>query len=716
MQFLDLAGVKRLKQYIDDSIVNFITNSVSNLTNYYLKSETYTKSEVEALIAAINQFHYEIAASTSAVSSPANNVLYLIGPTGTGEDKYEEYVYSNSNWVKIGDTSISLSGYVTTQMLNTALADYTNTTTLNTLLAGKQDVINDLSDIRTGSQNNVKYTSQSLTDTQKTQARTNIGAGTYSKPSSGIPTSDLADDVIPYVENFYFVNGTSSQAGNSTSGSYLSTKWEGVVPGVSSAVDGLKLAYRINTNTGVGTAGAVLSIDGTNYYPVVLNTNTKITTHYPVGSTILLVFNSAQTVASVYLTSNTATTVTGCWQIADYNTNTDTIGYSIRTNSSTLPAKFKTYRYRLLFTSADGNYWVGANASTSTNATAVRTPTTEKINPFGPIVYYGTTTAINANTNFGAGYLWQQYPITLGYSFNNTGTDLTLTYPAPVYLKCTPQNDGSAIIDVTTPYVQELPTTEDGKIYIFLGIAYAETTMELRIEHPVYYYKDGAIRLWSNQSTSYTETDPIFSASVAASITSSDIINWNSKTSNTGTVTQVKVGNTAYDPSSGVVSLPAYPTTLPASDVSSWAKAANKPTYTAAEVGALPDTTVIPTVPAISTNVVSDKASDLKTSSPKSVYEEVHPAVATSQPSGGFVPNVLYLLGTLTGSVSFTLAAPLDNTIVNHYYWIFTTGSAAPTITWPSGIDWIGGAAPTIIADKHYEVSILGGVGTYMEV
>lgn len=30
----------------------------------------------------------------------------------------------------------------------------------------------------------------------------------------------------------------------------------------------------------------------------------------------------------------------------------------------------------------------------------------------------------------------------------------------------------------------------------------------------------------------------------------------------------------------------AYPTTLPASDVSSWAKAASKPTYTASEVGA----------------------------------------------------------------------------------------------------------------------------------
>ena len=43
------------------------------------------------------------------------------------------------------------------------------------------------------------------------------------------------------------------------------------------------------------------------------------------------------------------------------------------------------------------------------------------------------------------------------------------------------------------------------------------------------------------------------------------------------------------------MSLPAYPTTLPASDVSAWAKASTKPTYTATEVGALPSTTTIPT-------------------------------------------------------------------------------------------------------------------------
>lgn len=51
-------------------------------------------------------------------------------------------------------------------------------------------------------------------------------------------------------------------------------------------------------------------------------------------------------------------------------------------------------------------------------------------------------------------------------------------------------------------------------------------------------------------------------------------------------VTQVNVGATPYNPSNGIVSLPAYPTSLPASDVSSWAKSSTKPTYTATEVGA----------------------------------------------------------------------------------------------------------------------------------
>lgn len=103
----------------------FVTKSVNDLTNYYLKSETYTKTEVSNLISAIQQFHYEIYATLPQTGE--SNVLYLIGPTGSGSDRYEEYVYASNAFTKIGDTSIDLSGYVTTSALNTALLDYATT-------------------------------------------------------------------------------------------------------------------------------------------------------------------------------------------------------------------------------------------------------------------------------------------------------------------------------------------------------------------------------------------------------------------------------------------------------------------------------------------------------------------------------------------------------------------------------------------------------------
>lgn len=59
---------------------------------------------------------------------------------------------------------------------------------------------------------------------------------------------------------------------------------------------------------------------------------------------------------------------------------------------------------------------------------------------------------------------------------------------------------------------------------------------------------NGTITLGSNTITpltSFTESDPVFGASAAAGITSSDITNWNGKTSNTGTVTSVRVQATS---------------------------------------------------------------------------------------------------------------------------------------------------------------------------
>ena len=60
---------------------------------------------------------------------------------------------------------------------------------------------------------------------------------------------------------------------------------------------------------------------------------------------------------------------------------------------------------------------------------------------------------------------------------------------------------------------------------------------------------------------------------------------WIDPASSGGAVDAVYIGSTEYAPdANGKVTLPTYPTTLPASDVYSWAKASSKPSYTADEI------------------------------------------------------------------------------------------------------------------------------------
>ena len=58
-----------------------------------------------------------------------------------------------------------------------------------------QDFPGKVRQIQTGSPDAVLYTPQDLTPEQQEQARENIGAGTYTKPDTGIPKSDLAAGV-----------------------------------------------------------------------------------------------------------------------------------------------------------------------------------------------------------------------------------------------------------------------------------------------------------------------------------------------------------------------------------------------------------------------------------------------------------------------------------------------------------------------------------------
>lgn len=89
----------------------FITKAVSDLTNYYTKTTTYTKDEVNDLIGAIKTIQFQVVDSLPTTGEP--NIIYLVSNSGTAPNVYDEYAWisSSKTFEKIGSTDIDLSDY-----------------------------------------------------------------------------------------------------------------------------------------------------------------------------------------------------------------------------------------------------------------------------------------------------------------------------------------------------------------------------------------------------------------------------------------------------------------------------------------------------------------------------------------------------------------------------------------------------------------------------
>jgi hypothetical protein len=104
----------------------FITNTVNNLVNYYLKSETYNKNEVNSLISNLTSFSALIV-TTLPTENISTSTIYLLANTEQSENNYyDEYLYINNNWERVGTTQVNLTNFY-------------NKTETNNLLSAKID-------------------------------------------------------------------------------------------------------------------------------------------------------------------------------------------------------------------------------------------------------------------------------------------------------------------------------------------------------------------------------------------------------------------------------------------------------------------------------------------------------------------------------------------------------------------------------------------------
>lgn len=128
----------KLSELVNDE--GFIKNTVSNLANYYLKSETYartetyTQTEVQALIAdAVSKVSGKLNISVvdALPTFDISTTTFYLVPKETAQEKniYDEYINTNgteSGWELIGAVSTSVD-----------LSEYYKKTEVDTLLAGK---------------------------------------------------------------------------------------------------------------------------------------------------------------------------------------------------------------------------------------------------------------------------------------------------------------------------------------------------------------------------------------------------------------------------------------------------------------------------------------------------------------------------------------------------------------------------------------------------
>lgn len=138
VNLIEKITVNGVEQTISSKTValTVMTNAVNDLVNYYTKSETYTKTEVNGLISAIPKFAIEVVNSLPTTDISTTTIYLLRNSETTGSDLFEEYIYVNNAWELLGAQTIDLSNYVTTSDLNTALASYVTSASLATTLLG----------------------------------------------------------------------------------------------------------------------------------------------------------------------------------------------------------------------------------------------------------------------------------------------------------------------------------------------------------------------------------------------------------------------------------------------------------------------------------------------------------------------------------------------------------------------------------------------------
>lgn len=289
-----------------------------------------------------------------------------------------------------------------------------------------------------------------------------------------------------------------------THGTTATATWTGTSTVLTEIKAGTRIQYKLSS---AGASNVTLNLtlkNGTttgakNVY--FLNT-TRLDTQYGINAIIDLIYDGS------------------AWRVLNPYTNSNTVGtYGGAVKAGTNGVK----NYSLVMRDTETT-WVSLTTTAGTGTSKSRY--TGKLYPDN-VMYMGSNNAYASGATTGTCY--EALGVNLQYS-TNCGS--TLTSGRAVYLVGTLDSDGLFTLDATW-WTQTIPTTADGKTYIYLGLAYSTTNIYLVPDNTLYQYFEGAFR-------TLREIEEMKAAKVADNYLSAD---------NTGIMVADMTDGTQYTPS-----------------------------------------------------------------------------------------------------------------------------------------------------------------------
>ena len=604
-------------------------------------------------------------------------------------------------------------------------------------------------------ENAVLYTAQSLSSSQKLQARTNIGAGTYSKPSGGIPASDLASGVVPDVSGLYTKPASGIPASDLASGVIpdVSGKYEkpsGGIPATDLASDVQTSLGKADTAYQKPVSGIPASDLASGVIPDTSGLYTKPASGIPASDLAAGVIPAAVEANPVVPSGTTPTDLTNLKVGDSYyaipqgsgggggGSTENAVLYSAQSLNSTQQAQART-------NIGAGTYSKPAEGIPAADlASGVVPDVSGKADKVSGAVN-GNFAGLDSNGNLtdsgkkASDFLTSHQDITgkadkvssptsgnfAGLDSNGNLTDsgskasdfataaqgsLAATAIQPSLTAGLLKNDGT--VDTTAYGTYSKPSGGIPASDLATGVIPDVTGKADKNTTPTVYIVPDSSNLSGETLDALKDGDIVSDNghdSVVCYCASNEI----------RTVSISENIIYTYKKTGGVWSLDGYAALVPTPvsvEANPTVPAGTTPTaLSGLKVGSSYYSTPDVSGKENTSNKVtslSSSSTDTQYPSAKAVYDEVNPPLGTTQPAGGFLPGKVYDLGTLTGTVTFALATPTNANVANPYHWTFETGGTAPTVSWPSGVIWPDGVTPSVEAGKHYEILIRKGYGT----